>query len=505
MKRNVILATSLVATLGIAACDGFKEALTAHVDVVARAGTQELSVTRLADLLGNAKVPLRKDVASAVADVWISYQLLGYAAAHDDTLRDVKLADAAMWSAVAQEKTKAFYERISKDWAKVDTASLRAKYAAGEMYAARHILLMSPRQGMSVGSRDSVRKEIEKIRRTVTAANFADVAKAKSQDGSKDKGGALGIFPPGAMVTEFEAALKVLKPGEVSGIVESQFGFHIIKRQTYDEVAKEFAQAYGSTATQKAESLFMAGMEKGAAIEIKSGASKTVKALAQDFDAYRADKSTLVSWKGGSLTAARLVQWMSAMPPQSRIREQVAQAPDTAIPYFLKQIVRNELVMHAADSAGTVPDTAAVGNIRNAFFGQVAGAMSELKVSPFFLKDSAKTTAERERLAASRIDAYFDLLLAEKAQFVNVPEPISTALRSKYESRIVSAGIERALERATKIRQVADSTRAAQTPQSAVPMPGAMPAAPAAPPAAAPKAAAPAAPAPKPAEPAKKP
>ena len=74
---------------------------------------------------------------------------------------------------------------------------------------------------------------------------------------------------------------------------------------------------------------------------------------------------------------------------------------------------------------------------------------------------------------------------------MNIPEPVSAALRKKYESRVVAAGIERALERATKIRQVADSTRAAQQPASAVPMPGAAPTAPT--------------PSAQPAEPAKKP
>ena len=505
MKRNAILATTLAATLGIAACDGFKEALTAHVDVVARAGTQELSVTRLAELLGNAKVPLRKDVATTVADIWVTYQLLGYAAAHDDSLRDVKIADAAMWSAVAQEKSKAFYEKVSKDWTKVDTAGLAAKYAAGDMLAARHILLMSPRQAATPKQRDSVRAELEKIRKTVTAANFADVAKAKSQDGSKSNGGALGVFPPGAMVPEFEAALKALKPGEVSGIVETQFGYHIIKRQTFDEVSAEFAKAYGQVATQKAESTYMATMEKGASVEVKSGASKVVKAVAADMDAYREDKSTLATWKGGSLNAARLVQWLAAMPPQARIREQLVQAPDTAIPYFLKQIARNELVLHAADSAKLMPDSSVMAKIRDAFFTQASAAMSELKVSPASLRDSAKSTSERERLAASRIDTYFDQLLSEKAQFVSVSEPVQSALRKKYESRVVQAGIERALERATKIRQVADSARAAQQPPSAVPMPGAA-AAPAAPAAPVVKPAAPAAkPAAKPVEPVKKP
>ena len=472
MKRNVILATTLFATLGIAACDSFKEALTAHVDVVARAGSQELSANHLADLIGNSKVPLRRDVANAVAQIWVSYQLLAYAGAHDDTLRDPKVADAAMWSAVAQEKSKAFYERVSKDWTKVDSASLSAKYAAGDMLAARHILLMSPRDGSTPKARDSVRNELEKIRRTVTAANFADVATKKSQDGSKANGGSLGVFPAGAMVPEFEAAVRAIKPGEVSGVFESQFGFHIVKRQTYEEVAAEFAKAYGQVGAQKAESTFLAGLEKGANVQVKSGAAKLVKAIAEDIDAHRDDRTSLATWRSGTLTAARLVQWMGAMPPQSRIREGLAQAPDSAIPQFLKQIARNELVLKAADSMKVAVDTAALANIRNAFYSQVIGAMGELKVAPAFLKDSAKTKSERERLGAARVDAYFDLLLNEKAAFINVPEAVTTALRAKFESRIVAAGIERALERATKIRQVADSTRAASTPPSAVPMPG---------------------------------
>lgn len=493
MKRNVILATTLLATLGIAACDSFKEAFTAHVDVVARAGSQELSSNHLADLIGNSKVPLRRDVANAVAQIWVTYQLLGYAGAHDDTLRDAKVADAAMWSAVAQEKSKAFYARVSADWVKVDSAALPQKFAAGEMLAARHILLMAPRDGMSAKSRDSVRNELEKIRRTVTAANFADVATKKSQDGSKANGGSLGVFAAGAMVPEFEAAVRAVKPGEVSGVFESQFGFHIVKRQSYDEVAAEFAKAYGQIAAQKAESTFLAGLEKGANVQVKAGAAKLVKAIAEDIDAHRDDRTALATWRSGSLTAARLVQWMGAMPPQSRIREGLAQAPDSAIPFFLKQIARNELVLKAADSMKVSLDTGALTSIREAFYAQVVGAMGELKVSPFFLKDSAKTKSERERLAAARVDAYFDLLLNEKAQFVNIPEAVGSALRSKYESRVVAAGVERALERATKIRQVADSTRASATPPSAVPMPGGAPTQ------------APPAPAPRPAEPARKP
>lgn len=60
--------------------------------------------------------------------------------------------------------------------------------------------------------------------------NFPEIAKKYSQDpGSKDKGGDLGFFGRGMMVKAFEDAAWKLRPGQVTGLVESDFGFHIIK------------------------------------------------------------------------------------------------------------------------------------------------------------------------------------------------------------------------------------------------------------------------------------
>ncbi len=60
--------------------------------------------------------------------------------------------------------------------------------------------------------------------------NFDKLAADFSLCPSSRQGGNLGEFPKGKMVPAFEKALLVLKPGELSGIVRTQFGYHIIRR-----------------------------------------------------------------------------------------------------------------------------------------------------------------------------------------------------------------------------------------------------------------------------------
>ena len=79
--------------------------------------------------------------------------------------------------------------------------------------------------------RDRVRTQLAELReRVLKGEKFSMLATLYSQDpGSAKKGGELGFFSRGDMVGEFESAAFALKPGEVSPIVETQFGFHIIQ------------------------------------------------------------------------------------------------------------------------------------------------------------------------------------------------------------------------------------------------------------------------------------
>lgn len=68
------------------------------------------------------------------------------------------------------------------------------------------------------------------IKKLHDGSSFEELAKDFSLCPSASRGGSLGEFPKGRMVPAFEKALMNLKPGEVSGIVKTQFGYHIIKR-----------------------------------------------------------------------------------------------------------------------------------------------------------------------------------------------------------------------------------------------------------------------------------
>jgi peptidyl-prolyl cis-trans isomerase D len=122
-------------------------------------------------------------------------------------------------------------------------------YRTPDRVKTRHILLMTT--GKPPEEEAKIKAKAEDLLKQVKAGgNFAELAKKNSEDpGSKDKGGDLDWVVKGQTVPEFEKALFALKPNEISGVVKTQYGFHIIQAlekqdahlKTLDEVKAELS------------------------------------------------------------------------------------------------------------------------------------------------------------------------------------------------------------------------------------------------------------------------
>ena len=105
-----------------------------------------------------------------------------------------------------------------------------SRYTVAEERRASHILINAP-QGAPAAERQQARERAEALLAEVRSnpASFAAVARKNSQDpGSAERGGDLDFFGRGAMVKPFEDAVFAMKRGEISNVIESDFGFHII-------------------------------------------------------------------------------------------------------------------------------------------------------------------------------------------------------------------------------------------------------------------------------------
>lgn len=86
-------------------------------------------------------------------------------------------------------------------------------------------------------TQEEARARAEEARRKILAGEpFDSIARIYSDDSTASRGGALGGFEKGVMVGAFEEASFALAVGAVSEVVETQFGFHVIRRETLEEV-----------------------------------------------------------------------------------------------------------------------------------------------------------------------------------------------------------------------------------------------------------------------------
>jgi peptidyl-prolyl cis-trans isomerase SurA len=151
------------------------------------------------------------------------------------------------------------------------------RYRANETYRPSHILFIVPK-GATPEKIQEIRKKCQKVLEKIKEGeDFGEMALLYSEDASSKDRGDLGHFKRGELLPAFEREVIRLKVGEVSGVVRTEFGFHIIKLLDHKgidpfpfEEVKERVQAdYYESEMEKAYRQFLSTLKEKAVIEIK--------------------------------------------------------------------------------------------------------------------------------------------------------------------------------------------------------------------------------------------
>lgn len=211
-----------------------------------------------------AKFPNEEAFAKALAGRGLTVDRLKHDARVDLSVTKLMDAEMATEPAPTEEDAKSFYDKNPD------------RFKQGEKVRASHILIKVD-QKAPAAAKQKARAEIDGVLKQAKAGgDFAKLAQEHSQDGSAAQGGDLNYFTREQMVPEFAKVAFELKPGQISDVVETQFGYHVIKvvdhqaarTMPYEQVTAQIKQFLGNQKKQQHADTFIAGLKKKSKIEV---------------------------------------------------------------------------------------------------------------------------------------------------------------------------------------------------------------------------------------------
>jgi len=458
MRRSV--ATLLLFSgVTLTGCSNFRDLFTAHADVAAEAGSLELPADRLAEMIAavtkGQRQRVTRETADFIADTWVDYALFSQAVALNDLPTDSASVTEAIWPELAELKGTHFHDTLMSRRAAMSDSAADSLYRQPDIRVLQHILFGARNAPPPV--KDATRKKAEAtLARIRKGADFGGLASELSEDpGSKADSGYLPPGPKGRFVASFDSAGWGLQPGQTSGIVETQFGFHIIRRPALGEVRERLADYLLDEAGTAVDSTFMDSLANASDIKIDPSAAATMRSALAATEESRRSSAAITSYKGGKMTVQEFLRWVRALPPQ--YLQQLKAADDSTLLRFARVLTQNTLLLREADSAGVHPTELEWKSLERKYLAQLDTLRNEMGLVGADLSDTTVAASERQKVAGLKMEQYFDQLISGKARLRPLPSALASLLRERIPYRIDQAGIGRAVEIAKDEKAAADS------------------------------------------------
>jgi hypothetical protein len=454
--RRLMLVVAVVALTGCS-----KDLFKAHADEAASAGSLTLSPERLAEILNGPKgVRLNSEAAGFVTGLWLDYALFAEAVA-DHKLPDDSLAVAkALWPAIAGIKAERWHDSVVARRLNLTDAGLDSIFTSGPLRMFQHMLFTVSQTATPEEHAAARKKAEDALAQVKRGANFGTLALKLSQDpGSAADSGYLPPRPKGGFITAFDSAGWTLKPGEVSGVVQTPYGYHVIRRPTLEDARSRFRASAEQVVVARVDSVYFDSLAQRWNLKVDANAPKKMRDALDDKEGSRGSKDRLASWSGGSLTVGKLLEWIGQLPPGSDI--QIAQMPDSQLTHYARVVSQNEMLLQEADSAHVGPTPVEWAGLEQQYRAQVDSLKSEMGLGGD-VADSSVAGEQRNQIAALKLKTYFDEIITGKVRARRLPASLGEVLRDRIDHRINQSGIQRGLELAQRQKAQQTSTDSAQ-------------------------------------------
>ncbi len=463
-----------VLTLG--GCSDLRDLFSAHADTAAEAGDMTLSTERLATILASAKrpQPVSREAGEFVAGTWVEYALFARAVARGELPTDSASVAEAVWPEMAELRGTHFHDSLVAQRGALSDREIDSLYRSADVRVLQHILF-GAKSDAPADARSATRRKAEAaLAQAKRGANFGALAGRLSEDASsKADSGYQPPSPRGRFVPAFDSVGWSLAPGQVSGLVETQFGFHIIRRPPLSDARSRLATYLQNRAGAQLDSMFMDSLAIARDIQVLSDAPATMReAWASPGEHVNSDK-VLVRFTGGGLTVQEFLRWARALPPH--LTAQIRQTNDSMLGQFARVLTQNVLLLDTADSAGIKVTPEEWTGLRTRYLSQLDTLKAEMELTVPDLTDSTVAASERERIAQLKLEKYFDGVIERKVRLRPLPSALAGVLREKAPHRIDDAGLNRAVAMAEERRKEADTTSvqgAMQRAPGPAPVPG---------------------------------
>lgn len=467
------LGLMVAGTLALGGCG----TLGGNADVAAEAGDQTFRSEQLAGILGLVEGQRPEvELADFVANLWVNLTLAAQAIVTEGIPSDSAAVAEALWFDIAQARIGAWHDTLMSRRVTISDADIEASYDSPEARLFQHILITA---GPTPQDTARALTTVRQVQAGLAAGrSFAEYAEQYNPDATQQDGGYLPVTPRGGFVQPFDSVAWSLGAGQTSGVVQTQFGWHFIRRPPLAEAGPRLALALRERARRSADEEFSAQMIEQKGITVVRSGPSVIRTVLGDLSKAQSNTRRVVTWEGGELSGGEFARWVGMLPPgfPQRLRAE----SDSSLIGFARLLAQNVVMLQQADSARIPVPTANWQAMQLTYRVSIDQLAAELGLQgPEFDRDTT-SAAQRSQRAAERVNRYLEALATGQAQNRQILPGMAAMLRERASARVNSAGVARAVALAMP-KWVADSTAAAGgagggiPPGAVVPAPGGAP------------------------------